>query len=986
MKTFLEHVARHLIKAYGSNLNHLTIVLPGQRAALYMNHLLLEAADGPIWAPQYTTIDQLFIQLSSLKKEAPIHLVCRLYDIYQDLVAEPMSLDDFYGWGEILLSDFDDIDKHLVDAHKLFRNVSELKEMDTNDFLDDDQLKALRDFFSNFNEEEQTKVKQRFMDLWNAMPRIYEQLNERLRKEGMGYTGAIYRGVAEQLQHDGLPTSIHGRNFAFVGFNVLDDVEQMLFDALQEAGCATFYWDYDDFYFKNKEQEAGLFMRQNVKRYPNALPADIYDNLLGSEKKVRFIATNTDNAQARYVPTWLEEKLTDKENESAVILCDETLVNAILNSVPNPDEASYAPSAVNITMGFPLTETPIYSYLLSLLELQTYGWDETLGHFRPSFLARVQTNPFATTDMELKYLPSDNDMLNWLIDETELLSQRVNDGSLEDGKLRQLYTESAFQCYLALNQFSQLIEAGGLPVRRHTLYRLIRRALHSVSVPFHGEMDSGLQIMGLLEARNLDFRHILMLSVGEGFLPRKVDDTSMIPYCLKPSFNLSTIERKTAVFAYYFYRTIQRAEDITIMYNDNSNGATQREQSRFLRQLLAETSLEIECLRLEPSLKPQEMQQITVDKTPEIMDLLASQFDENCQAVHRLSPSALASYLSCPLKFYFQHVAQLNIPYRREEGIDNLIIGTLFHDTAEFVYTHLKHCSGTDRITAEDLLPLLPDRQETEGEKAKAKMLLSAYIDLAFWVDYFLGDQYDSYKQPEARRAFLQPYLEASARETLLAMVNALYQERNAQAGDASFAGLPMIVRDVLTRLIEYLLDWDYMHTPFTMYGMEQTVSSVMQISCPSGERNVRIGGRVDRMDIMEIEGQPTLRVVDYKTGKPKTIPKDIQGFFARAAVGSEYYYLQTFLYAMLLMQKQELPVSPCLFYPREARNAEQYSPSLKLDREVLHEIPHEMITEFTEGLRLLITEIFSPEIPFTQTQKPEDFCPGCDFRTLCGR
>lgn len=986
MKTFLEHVARHLVSTYGGNLNHLTIVLPGQRAALYMNHLLLEAANGPVWAPRYATIDQLFLQLSSLRKEAPIHLVCQLYDIYQALVPEPMSLDDFYGWGEILLSDFDDIDKHLVDAHKLFHNVAELRELDTNDFLDDDQLKALKDFFSNFNEAEQTKVKQRFMEMWNAMPDIYDQLNERLRSQGVGYTGAIYRGVAEQLRDGGLMDNLQGRHFAFVGFNVLDDVEQMLFDVLQEAGCATFFWDYDDYYFKNREQEAGLFMRQNVKRYPNALSADIYNNLLG-EKKIRFIATNTDNAQARYVPTWLQEKLTEKENESAVILCDEALVGAILNSVPNPEEASYAPNAVNITMGFPLKETPVYSYLLSLLELQTYGWDETLAHFRPSFLARIEANPFAHASNAFKYFTTDREMLDWLAEEIEKLSQRINDGSLEDGKLRQLYTESAFQCYLALNQFSQLIDTGGLLVRRHTLYRLIRRALQSISVPFHGEMDSGLQIMGLLEARNLDFRHLLMLSVGEGFLPRKVDDTSMIPYCLKTSFNLSTIERKTAVFAYYFYRTIQRAEDITIMYNDNSNGATQREQSRFLRQLLAETSLDIECLRLEPSLITQEPQHIEVKKTPEIMHLLASQFDQNCGAVHRLSPSALTAYLTCPLKFYFQQVAQVSVPYRREEGIDNMLFGTLFHDTAEFIYTHLKHYKGSDQVTEEDIRPLLASRQETTGEKAKAKMLLFAYIDLAFWVDFFMGAQYDSYKQPEARRAFLQPYLEAADRETLLAMVNSLYQERNATVGDASFVGLPMIVRDVIFRLLEYLLDWDLAHTPFSMYGLEQSVGGVMPIPTSSGERNIRIGGRVDRMDIMSVEGQPTLRIVDYKTGKPKTsLPKSIASFFEHAAEGNEYYYLQTFLYATLLMQKQELPVSPCLFYPREARDAERYEPALKLDKEVLNALSSEMKAEFTERLFALIADIFNPDIPFTQTEKPEDVCQRCDFRALCGR
>ncbi len=983
MKTFLQHVASHLIATHGTNLSNLTIVLPGQRAALFMNELLVQAADGPVWAPRYATIDELFLQLSDLKKAQPIRLVCMLHDIYRTLVPNPMSLDDFYGWGEILLSDFDDIDKHLVDAEKLFCNAEALQEMQGTDFLDDAQLEALRNFFSNFNEEQQTTLQHRFKDMWKAMPRIYRRFNEQLSQMGLGYTGIIYRRVAERVQRKGLAAEFQ-RHYAFVGFNVLDDVEEVLFSAMRDSGWGTFYWDYDDYYFHDAKQEAGLFMRQNVRKFPNALPADIYNNLLGGPKTIRFIATSTDNAQVRYVPQWIKEKLTPQENESAVVLCDESLVQPLLNAIPSKAESEYAPNGVNITMGFPLHQTPIHGYLMALLELQAYGYDPSLHRLRNSAVSIVQNNAFYT-GLPLEYKASDADMLQWLADEMEQLSQRINDGSIADDKTRQLYTESTFQCYCTINQFAQLI-GEGLAVQRRTLYRLMRRAMQSVSVPFHGEMNSGLQVMGLLEARNLDFRHLVMLSVGEGFLPKKADDTSLIPYCLKPVFNLSTIERKTAVFAYYFYRTIQRTKDLTLIYNDNSTGAAQREQSRFLRQLLAETDLQIQCLRLEPELRTEKPTSVCIQKTPQVMEMMVGRFDRRCGAQHDLSPSALGTYLTCPVKFFYQNVAAINVPRHPEEGIDAMLFGTLFHDSAEMFYTHLRQMKGgSQQVDEADYADVLCQDDSDAARKAQAKMMLGAYVDLSFWVNYFFADQYDAYTKRNERETFLQNFMQCKGRAELLAMTNALYAEHSE---NTTFSGMPMIVRDVVVRMLLQLLQWDSLRTPFEMYGLEQSIHDTLTIEAADGQREIRVGGRADRMDIMLVEGQRTLRIVDYKTGSPTTSGiASIKDMFTAEAKGNAHYYLQTFLYAAIMRGRlPHLPVCPCLYYVRGATDAEAYSPLLKLGRKPIAQLSDEMIADYKQQLTSCIAEIFNPEIPFAQTAKPEDNCKYCDFRQLCGR
>ncbi len=983
MTSFLQHVAQHLIATHGTNLSNLTIVLPGHRASLFMNELLVQVADGPVWAPRYATIDELFMQLSDLKKAQPIRLVCMLHDIYRTEVPNPMSLDDFYGWGEILLSDFDDIDKHLVDAEKLFCNAEALQQMQGTDFLGDEQLSALQNFFSNFNEEQQTALQQRFKDMWQAMPHIYRRFNDQLSQAGFGYTGAIYRRVAEQVMREGLGEE-HQRHYAFVGFNVLDDVEEVLFAAMRDNGWGTFYWDYDDYYFKNDKQEAGLFMRSNVKKFPNALPDDIYDNLLSGQKTIRFIATSTDNAQVRYVPQWIKEKLTPQENESAVVLCDESLVQPLLNAIPSKAESKDAPNEVNITMGFPLHQTPIHGYLMALLDLQTYGYDQSLQRLRTSIVSIAQNNAFYA-GLPLEYKSNDAEMLRWLGDEMEQLSQRINDGSLADDKTRQLYTESTFQCYCTINQFAQLI-GEGLSVQRRTLYRLMRRAMQSISVPFHGEMNRGLQVMGLLEARNLDFRSLVMLSVGEGFLPKKADDTSLIPYCLKPAFNLSTIERKTAVFAYYFYRTIQRTEDLTLIYNDNSSGAAQREQSRFLRQLLAETNLNIECIRLEPELRTEKPNKVCIQKTPQIMEMMSIRFDQQCGGRHDLSPSALGTYLTCPVKFFYQNVAGISVPRHPEEGINAMLFGTLFHDSAEMFYTHLRLMKNDNAsVDSADFTDVLCQEKSDAAQKAKAKVLLSAYVDLSFWVNFFFADQYDAYNKPKERKSFLSNFMQCKSRAELLSKVNDLYA---AHSEKAVFSGMPMIVRDVVVRLLQQLLQWDALHTPFEMYGLEQSVHDTLAIDTADGKREIRVGGRIDRMDIMQVEGQRTLRIVDYKTGSPTTSGiASIKDMFSADAKENAHYYLQTILYAAIMRQRMpELPVCPSLFYVRGATDTEAYNPLLKLNKKQISQLSNELIAEYKEELTRCIAEIFNPEVPFTQTAKPEDNCKYCDFRQLCGK
>lgn len=946
-KPFLYYVAKDLITRYGYNLSNVTIVFPGKRAQLYMNSFLSHIAQGPVWAPRFTTISELFQQFSNLTPSDNIINVCRLYKIYAELTPEPESLDKFYGWGEILINDFNDIDKHMVSAEQLFTNVADLAELDDLRYLTKEQIEALKHFFSNFEPERQTEIKRRFMAMWKIMPQMYSRLKDELRKEGLMYNGGLYREVAERINNKEI--EFKDDVYCFVGFNVLDEVEKALFSALRDADKALYYWDYDKFYASQESShEAGYFIRQNLKDFPQVLSDDIFDNLFDKDKEITFLSTNSDNAQTRFLPQWLEKRKEQLDFNTAIILCDETMTRAVLHAIPEGIEN-------NVTMGFPLNDTAIQGYFSALIDLQVDGYDQGLKRFRPTPLERLQKNPFFAhfpqALLPLQHYDENLPLIDWLIQAIEALA-----ATLEEP----LYIEAAFQLYRILNQFRWLVTDGTLNVQPETLRRLIRQSMSSASIPFHGEMDEGVQIMGLLEARNLDFTHLIMLSVGEGIIPRRSNDASLIPYILRAHFGLDTTERQDAVYAYSFYRLLQRAQDITLVYNANSSGTSQREQSRFLRQLLVETPLHIKQMVSENGTPTFPTPLASIEKDERTMEIL--------QAKRSLSPTAINQYITCPLRFYYQQVANLRMPDRPQDGIDNARLGTIFHDTCEIIYKHLRHLTGRKQVLRSDFDQLFTP-------------LLNAYLDLIFWVDYFQGVEYDSYNHPKEREAFMTPFEQCSSREELGRKVSMLYDGNV----ESHFTGVNMIIRDVILQLVRKTLRWDMEHTPFTMYEMEH--SHYIQFTIPSGEKNIKIsiGGRIDRMDIMHVNGQEALRVVDYKTGREKDKPTTMENVFVDNPKNSHAYYMQTLLYSLIMSREQQLPVVPCLFYVLSATDTEQYNPQLFLGTRPINDI-RDIADEYTAVLQRVLEEIYNPELPFLPTAHKKDNCQYCDFRRLCGR
>lgn len=965
MQTFLQLVAQDLYQKIGNDLSRVAIVFPNKRASLFFNEYLAMQSDRPIWSPAYVSISELFRQLSPWKSGDPIRLVCELYKVFREETRSEETLDDFYFWGELLISDFDDVDKNLVDADRLFSNLQDLKNiMNDYDFLDSEQEEAIRQFFQNFSIERRTQLKEKFISLWDKLGDIYHHYRRNLEELGIAYEGMMYRYVMEELQSDKLKYE----HYVFVGFNVLNKVETKFFERLREAGKALFYWDYDVFYTRLPREntppythEAGEFILRNLKLFPNELPEAVFDTLR-KPKNVRFISAPTENAQARYLPEWIRsvtkrdlQETPVKEKENAVVLCNEALLLPVLHSIP-PEVKN-----VNITMGFPLAQTPVYSFVSALIELQTTGYRRDTGRYQYEAVQSVLKHPYTrqlstsaeslekqlTRDNRFFPLPSElkqdifleqiftpktgiSALCQYLTEMLREVAVLYRQEQETDDIFNQLYRESLFKSYTLINRLLNLIDNGELNIQIDTLRRLLCRLLATSNIPFHGEPAIGMQVMGVLETRNLDFRNLIMLSLNEGQLPKAGGDSSFIPYNLRKAFGMTTIEHKNALYAYYFYRLIQRAENVTLLYNTASEGLNRGEMSRFMLQFLVESPHSISREYLEAGQSPQSGREIRVEKTPEIITRMYERYDVNRHPKSLFSPSALNTYLDCRLKFYYRYVAGLKAPDEVSAEIDSALFGTIFHHAAELVYKDLT--ANGKEIRKDDLEQVL-----------RNDIKLQNYVDTAFKEEFF---HVALTEKPE-------------------------------------FNGTQLINAKVITSYLRQLLRNDLQYAPFFMEGMEKKVTEIIEIETPQGKLALNIGGTIDRIDSKD----DTLRIVDYKTGGSPKTPENIKQLFTPAD-GRPNYIFQTFLYASIMCRKQSLKVAPSLLYIHRAAS-ETYSPVIEMGEARQPKMPVNNFAfyedEFRERLQTLLQEIYNPEEAFTQTEDTKK-CEFCDFRELCRR
>ncbi len=979
MQTFLQYVAKDIIAKHGGeNLADIAVVFPNKRAALFLNSALFEEAGHAVWSPSYITISDLFRRHSDLKVPDQIELIFRLYREYVKLTGSDEPLDHFFSWGQLMLADFDDLDKNLVEADKLFINLEAWQEMRDFSFLSDQQRKSLETFFGKV--ETDTVLQKKFNDIWKNLGPLYHAFRDSLRKDGLAYEGMLYRDVVEHKVSD-----FHYKHYIFVGFNLLQKVEQRFFRQMREAGIAEFYWDYDT-YFLTGQHEAGRYIRRYLDKLPNELgpgrasagiDTDAVYNNLTKPKDITYISAPTEDIQARYVTTWLRglgDVVKTNPRSVAIVLCDESLLQNVVHCLPETVRD------VNITTGYPLAATSAATLVGVLLTLRLQGLNKDGKTYRLNFVNQVLRHPYAKyiseevpelyeqlnahktffptagqltegrcTELvrlfdtqDLKEAGSKElnvTLLQWVAD----ILQSVGIGSrdVEDP----LMHESVFRMFTVINRLKELFSQMDVETTPVLLQRLLSQLINATSVPFHGEPAVGIQIMGVLETRNLDFEHVLLLSCNEGNIPKGINDASFIPHSLRKGYEMTTVENKVAIYSYYFHSLLQRAADATLTFNNATDDGRQGEMSRFMLQYLVESGQTIKRLTMQAGQSVSTVSRVPIEKDEAVQKKLAD--------IESLSPSAINRYLRCQLMFYYNTVCGLSDNYDdADQEIDNIIFGDIFHRTAQLIYEDLSGQNHRRLITADDIERLVN----------KEKYKIDAYLDQAF-------------------------------REILFKVERPDFHPR--------YNGLQLLNRNVLRLYILRLLRLDKANTPFSIVALEQSFFDDVSFEAKDVERTLSIGGQVDRLD----KTGEQLRVIDYKTGKPLTsTAPTLDEIFDTAYVDTKHtsYYLQTFLYASVIRKNKKAiaavnpgnrPVAPALLFIREA-GKDGYDPVLKMkdaNQEGKRKATYSKVDDidkvypdFIGHLKNLLSEIFDPAKPFTPTEY-KDRCSNCPYKNICG-
>lgn len=934
MSTFLSLLAEDLFTKYNGNFENLCIIFPNKRAGLFLAEEIAKRTQQPIWMPDILTLDEFITRNIGLRKIDDLALIIKLYKSYQTVSPMKESFDDFYHWGSMLLSDFDDIDKYLVHADDLFQNLVSYKDIEASfDYLDEEQIELIRQFWRCFKTERFSKEQQRFLSVWECLLPTYNLFRDSLQTEGLCYSGMGQRYYIEHIQE-----YTQASELIFAGFNALNICEKRIFDYYKEKGNVRFYWDYDLYYTNNVFHEAGFYMRENLKRYPNELPASYFDNLNHKQKKIEYIAVPSTIGQAKLLPSLMSNRsIEDSNQRTAIVLCDEEMLLPVINSF------SPVKHKINVTMGYPARKSAIAGLISLLLDLQLYRKTEKgvlYFYYKPVTAILSHQLILRLYPEECKLLVNTINSKNLVyIDATELqvnslfntifkdddqaiiaylltiLESQIHKFA-EDNEKFALEKEILFTLYASIRGIDNTFRSNDIIPKNELYIQIIRKLMDELTIPFEGEPIEGIQLMGLMETRMLDFDQLILISANEGILPKGGVASSFIPYSLRSAFGMPTPEHQDALFAYYFYRLIQRSKHMKIMYSSQTKGMISGEMSRFLYQLKYESKLQIHETTLQNDIEIDEISPIIIVKNEQIQRQLTRYWSKESNT--DLSPSALNCYLECPLRFYYKYIASITEPQNIAEQLDYRLLGTIFHESCEEIYGRF----GRSQLQSEQLDSLLQNNH---------------LIDQAI------------------KNAYAK-----------------IYKDQIDQLLDS---GLNALILNVIRKYIKQLLRFDKAFTPFSMISMEKKYRTTIRLD----KINIRIGGSIDRVD--EISG--AVRILDYKTGSDTTKFKNIESLFDSEEEKRNKAAFQTMLYALMYCDttNETRAVIPGV-YNTKLLFSEGYDYRLNCDNTPIVDF-NRYRDSYVEHLKELLRELFDPEIPFRQTSSRKR-CEYCTYRTIC--
>lgn len=953
MHSFLRTTAQKILTTY-DRLDQVVLVLPNRRAGLFLLKHLGTLIDKPHWMPQIKTIEEVFYEYAENKPADQLTLVFELYKAYAKLQPDPEPFDKFYYWGEMILKDFNDLDNFMVDPDKLYHQLKELKALEADlSYLSDDQIELIREFWRSFEVKDKTQ-QESFLNFWKLLKPLYKNFQSALQVSGMAYTGMLYRQVVDRLEQLAPP----GEHYVFIGFNAFSRTEERLVKHFIKQFEADILWDVDSYYIEDPRQEAGLFFREYLKDkiLGPTFPSEIENRIADNPAKIHVHAIPLKVNQANWIGK-LAEGIGDDEalEETVVILPDEAMLFPVLHALPSNIDK------VNVTMGYPVINSTAYAFLESLLELQKFlkQKDERVLFYHKSVQA-VLGSPYIRSlnggfaSKELKHIQETNQVFisaEQLEKGGELFKMiftgvRVKNSftylkaiigelvrQLDLAHLEQNYL---YQCSKQLTRLEELFLAmDGPAIGLDFLIRLFKQVFREVRLPFQGEPLEGLQVMGVLESRNLDFKRVIICNMNEGSFPPVTSMNSMIPFNLRRAFGLPVQEQNDAIYAYTFYRLLHGADEVHLVYTTDSDEGKVGEKSRYIQQLELESGLRVKEKTIFVPVDLLSPPPIVIEKDKEVLEILKKfEIDGSTKKQERLSPSAINVWLDCRLKFYFQYVVGMREREDVHEEIEPPTFGNLAHYSLEFLYNGFRARKGRSLFEKEDF------------EDLKENWVAPS-VELAIQKHFGL-----------------------------------------AQNERVQLSGQLIIVRDVLHRYINRLLEVDESYAPFEIISLEgsERYFADLSISQPEGEKRIGLKGIIDRVD----EKDGIIRLVDYKSGADKKDFASIESLFDRDNKTRNKAALQTMLYGLLYLETNSgtvpYPLKPAVFNLKSIFE-DDFDPSLQMGSgrgakvEIASYQTYE--PEFREGLKVCVSEIFDPLIPFNQTED-EEKCKRCPFQNIC--
>jgi len=967
MNSFLYRIAQAYYSEFSESISNLTFVFPNRRAGLFFQRYISQIAAKPIFSPEILTINDCFSLASQWQTADRLSNLFRLYRIYIEQSGSDETFDSFVFWGEMLLSDFDDVDKYLVDARQLFTNITELKQIDQLfNVFSDKQVEAIRQFWTNFVPVTEGKTSEDFIATWKILLPVYQQFRIELIAENTATEGMICRDVAERLRAKEEIPEFSGKQFIFIGFNALNPCERTLFAELQKRGQADFYWDYDAAELRDSENQASRFYADNIHVFPSKYTIEPLVESL-QDKEIELIAVPSAVGQTKQVYSILNQlyptentdelstinyQLSTNWIDTAVVLPDESLLVPLLHSLPAQI------GKVNVTMGFPLKSTPVSGLIEHIFELQKrmrisgervsfYHQTVTniLNHQYIALLCSNEANRLTRQMAENNWIYIDGDELNKnpllatiFIPQTDTqtfltyllkILRSLQNGwqqASDEKHNYQLECDFLYQYYVTINRMSDILKAKPVDIGMNmdTLIRLTRQLTAGITIPFVGEPLDGLQVMGVLETRGLDFENLIITSFNEGIFPTKSSSNSFIPYNLRRGFELPTTEHQDAITAYNFYRLIHRAKHIYFLYDSRTEGMQTGEVSRFMHQLHYHYGVQVQMKTVSFDIGFGSPQAIQIEKSPSVMEKLL-QFAFTKEFSPSLSASSINSYIDCPLQFYLTKVEAVEQADEVLETVEASMFGNLFHKVMENLYLPFKGKM------------MLPDNFD---ELIKSSLQIDNEILRAFNSEYF-----------KRKTGALIP-----------------------------LEGNNLLIASVLRKYILQVLKTDKKQAPFRYISSEERCN--IQYPIQNGQINVNLKGFIDRID--EKDGR--LRILDYKTGTGKLDFKNLDEVFEHNKENRSKFVLQTFLYGIFYKEKSEgKTIIPGIYYIRDVFKDDFET---ELNNKELKEKVTDFATyedSFRSHLSDCLEEIFNPEIPFVQTENVK-ICQYCPYIGVCNK